>query len=155
MKLSLGQTQIAPIILFLGRKSLNMEGERELHDGRAWENDRTSPAKQDHPLRARAIGRGELHMNHPDPPGKLLQSPFEEYWLPIDGGIVGKDEAINRDEARVRREPVASRRKCLCAHSNVGADATLEYPIDLPCWPGVCLSHFCHLSPLWQFGCNW
>ena len=74
-----------------------MEGECELNDGRTWENNRTSLAKQDHPLRAGAIGRGDLHMNHPNLPGKLLQSPFEEYRLPLDDGIVRKNKAISRD----------------------------------------------------------
>lgn len=74
-----------------------MKGECELDDSRAWEDSRTSLRKQDHPLRDDGIGRSKIHMNHPNLPGELLQSPFEKYRLPLDGGIVGEDEAISRD----------------------------------------------------------
>ena len=64
-----------------------MEWECELDDGRAWENHRASLPEEDHLLRPDTLRWPEMRMHHANLPREFLQFHFEEYRVPLHGGM--------------------------------------------------------------------
>ena len=71
-------------------------------------------------------------MHHSNLPGELLQSPFEEYRKPLDGGIIRENQAIGLNQPRRHLLTFVQWRERLGTHANLCANATLENPVNLP-----------------------
>ena len=70
--------------------------------------------------------------------------------MPLDGGIIGKNQALGLNQPRRYLLAFAKRRKGLRADANLCANATLENPVNLPYTLVGGLIHLRHPLSLWR-----